>query len=159
VRPSLLAPLAALACAHAPRGATDAREVALRPYAGRLRTLEALVSGVPRPLLLDTGGGITLLTPEAAGAAGCRQRGRHVGLRMSGEKVEFGACGPLELEVAGLRLAPETGARWISSAGAPGPAGARLPSAGAAIAGSARRVGGAGPPGTGRIVAPASAGP
>jgi hypothetical protein len=101
--------LAALACAHAPPGAVGAREVELRPYAGRLRTLVAVVSGVPRRLLLDTGGGITLLTPEVAAASGCRLRGRHVGLRMSGERVEFGACGPLELEVAGLRLAPETG--------------------------------------------------
>jgi hypothetical protein len=48
-------------------------------------------------MLLDTGGGATLVTPDVARALGCTPFGRDVGHRMTGEAVEFQRCESLEL--------------------------------------------------------------
>jgi hypothetical protein len=40
-------------------------------------------------LLLDTGGGETLIAPRVAAEIGCVPRGRSVGFRLRGERVEF----------------------------------------------------------------------
>jgi hypothetical protein len=48
-------------------------------------------------MLMDTGGGATLVTPEIAGRLGCRPFGRDVGYRMDGERVEFRRCESLDM--------------------------------------------------------------
>jgi len=99
---------ALLGCAHAPPpGDGGAREVRLERYAGRLRTVQVAVGGADRRFLLDTGGGITLLAPATAREAGCVPWGRLTGFRMSGERMDFPACGPVPLELAGTGLVPE----------------------------------------------------
>ncbi len=69
----------------------------LVPYAGRLRTVTVTVKGEPLTLLFDSGGGQTLVTPTVAERIGCRAGGVSTGFRMSGERVTFRLCGPVQL--------------------------------------------------------------
>jgi hypothetical protein len=48
-------------------------------------------------MLLDTGGGATLIAPAVAAQIGCSPFGRDVGHRMTGEAVEFQRCESLTL--------------------------------------------------------------
>lgn len=95
---------------EAPEGktlSTPAR-VRLHPYFRDLRTVRAIVGDDTLLLLLDTGGGETLITPEVATSLGCRPHGRSVGHRMSGEPVLFSYCDSVRMSIDGasLRLAP-----------------------------------------------------
>lgn len=81
-------------------------EVPLSPYFRQLRTVRATTAaGDSLSLLLDTGGGSTLLTVQAAERLGCRPFGRQTGYRMSGERVDFQWCGEVPLSLGGVRLA------------------------------------------------------
>lgn len=80
----------------------EPRVIPLAEYAAGLRTVEAVVAGRPVKLLFDTAGGGTILTPQAAAAAGCEPFGQWVGFRHDGSKLVLPRCGPVELAVAGL---------------------------------------------------------
>lgn len=86
--------------------------VPLQPYLGRLLTVSALLGREKVTLLFDTGGGQTLITPRVASRIGCTPRGRSVGLRMSGERVEFQQCEAPALLIGGRRLAGSQIAVW-----------------------------------------------
>lgn len=91
-------------------GSAAAKPVTLRlqPYLGRLFTVETTVDGRPARLLLDTGGGLTMITPDFAARTGCRPHGGVTAFRMSGERVVTRKCLPMELRAAGYsrRLEP-----------------------------------------------------
>jgi len=74
----------------APGGTTAV--LALQPYFRELKTVRVSAAGRPLTMLLDTGGGATLVTPDVARALGCTPFGRDVGHRMTGEAVEFQRC-------------------------------------------------------------------
>ena len=76
----------------------------LRPYFGQLRTVQVMSGTHPLTLLLDTGGGQTLITPEAAAKVGCVPFGRSVGHRMSGDPVVFQRCDAVPLQLEGVTL-------------------------------------------------------
>ena len=80
---------------------TPAVEIELHPYFRWLRMVEGVVGDRTLTLLLDTGGGSTLVTPSVASGLGCRPYGRDVGHRMSGEPVEFQRCDALDLAIGG----------------------------------------------------------
>jgi hypothetical protein len=82
--------------------------IPLDPYFRELRTVRAILDRDTLTLLLDTGGGATLLTPEVAQRIGCRPYGRDVGHRMTGEPVEFQRCDSVSLVLSGWirRVAP-----------------------------------------------------
>lgn len=65
------------------------QSISLQPYAGKLRTVSAQLGFQPISLLLDTGGGQTLLTPKAAQRLGLQPCGRSISYRMNGEQVSF----------------------------------------------------------------------
>jgi hypothetical protein len=73
-------------CTSAPQReapAPGAAQVAvLEPY-GSLFTVTVSVAGAPRRFLVDTGGGITVFTPELAAQAACALGGPLTGFRMS----------------------------------------------------------------------------
>lgn len=98
--------LALSACSTTARRA-DRDPIPLAPYVGRLVTVEARMAGVPLRLLVDTGAGLTALTPAAAARVGCVPAGRSTGWRMSGERIDFPLCrgATLELGHAALPLA------------------------------------------------------
>jgi hypothetical protein len=77
--------------------------VALHPYFRGLKTARVESNLGDLTLLLDTGGGATLVTPGVAARMGCQPFGRDVGHRMSGERVEFGQCDTLSLHSGGWR--------------------------------------------------------
>jgi len=79
----------------APAGTTAV--LALQPYFRELKTVRVSAAGRPLTMLLDTGGGATLVTPDVARALGCTPFGRDMGHRMTGEAVEFQRCEALAL--------------------------------------------------------------
>lgn len=83
-------------------------EITLTPYFRDLRTVRSVHGRDTLTLLLDTGGGATLVTPTVALRLGCRPFGRDVGHRMNGELVEFQRCDSLSLGFPGWsrRIAP-----------------------------------------------------
>lgn len=81
-------------------------ELHLEPYAGRLRQIPVELGDRAYAFLFDTGGGLTLIDPDLASAAGCEPHGRLVGFRMSGERVEFRQCGEASIRLGSLELDP-----------------------------------------------------
>jgi hypothetical protein len=82
-------------------------EVRLSPYFRELRTLQLTSGNDTLTFLLDTGGGHTLLTTEAAQRLGCTPFGRSLAHRMSGERVEFQWCTGVALALGGVPLEHE----------------------------------------------------
>jgi hypothetical protein len=74
--------------------------IALTRYFRDLRTVRAQLGADTLTLLLDTGGGATLLTPSVAQRIGCRPYGRDIGYRMTGEPVAFQRCDSLTLRLS-----------------------------------------------------------
>lgn len=72
-------------------GATASADVALEPY-GPLLTATVVVAGKQRRFLVDTGGGMTVFTPELAAEAGCVLGPPLAGFRMSGERIDAPRC-------------------------------------------------------------------
>ena len=80
--------------AAAPR---DAATLALTPYFRELRVVHVMAGGDRLTMLVDTGGGATLVTPQVAARHGCQPYGHDVGYRMTGERVAFQRCNAIEL--------------------------------------------------------------
>lgn len=81
-------------------------ELRLAPYLRVLRTLAVGGEGGV-PYLFDTGGGLTVVTPKEAARLGCQPFGRVTGFRANGERLDLGRCGPMVLDLGGLRLSDE----------------------------------------------------
>lgn len=75
--------------------------LALRPYVAGLLTVDVAVGEGTLPFIVDTGGGVTVVTPAVAEAVGCSPFGRGVGFRHDGERVEMERCSPVALEIGG----------------------------------------------------------
>ena len=86
-------------------GAAPVAVIELEPWRTRW-TLRANVGGATRRLLLDTGAGITLLSPSALTAAGCTPWGRRTGYNMFGTRFDGPHCDDVALDIAGRRYAP-----------------------------------------------------
>jgi hypothetical protein len=99
-RVAIAACMGAIACERAaPRGPDTALPAVLRlePYFRDLRVLKVVAGRDTLRLLLDTGGGATLITPTVATQLGCTPYGADVGHRMTGERVVFARCDSLAL--------------------------------------------------------------
>jgi len=106
----LLLAISAAACGLAPDPASPPGEarsspatLTLQPYFRELKTVRIRAGQTSLTMLLDTGGGATLVTPDVAGRLGCRPFGRDVGRRMSGEQVEFTQCEAFDLSAGDWR--------------------------------------------------------
>jgi hypothetical protein len=55
-------------------------------------TLTVTVAGHEETFLLDTGGGVTIISPTVAKSVGCEPWGNVVGLRMTGQRVDLPHC-------------------------------------------------------------------
>ena len=71
-------------------------------------TLRAEIGGATRRLLLDTGAGITLVSPATAKAAGCVPWGRRTGYNMFGKRFDGPTCAGVAVSVGGRRYVPAT---------------------------------------------------
>lgn len=96
---------ALLALATCNRAGARPIQLTLSPYANSdLRTVEVTVNGHESPFILDTGAGVTVLTPEETRYAGCKPFGQVTGFRADGGKVTSSRCGPVTLAVEGYRV-------------------------------------------------------
>ncbi len=73
-------------------------------YLGALPSLQVLIGGQQSTLLLDTGGGLTMLTPETAKALGCKSWGRLTGFRMRGDRLDTPRCNDVHLSLEGTTV-------------------------------------------------------
>jgi hypothetical protein len=93
---------------HAPAPGAVRPSIARLESYGPLFTTKVEVGGETRTFLVDTGGGMTVLVPELAVAAGCTAGAPLTGFRMSGERIDAPRCEGATLSVAGWRSPPHT---------------------------------------------------
>jgi predicted aspartyl protease len=79
-------------------------EIPLQDYQGVLVTVPTQAGGTNLPFILDTAGGLTVITPELAHRIGLSTFGRVSGFRMSGERLDFPRCERTLLEVGPLSV-------------------------------------------------------
>lgn len=89
----------------------QATTVRLSDYVAGLRTVDVRIgdSSETRPFLFDTGGGLTILTPDAASEAGCKPFGRLTGFRSDGARLDGPRCDLVHLQIGGQPLEVEAG--------------------------------------------------
>ena len=106
----LLAPALSTAATGNADGATEV--IALEPYLGVLWAFHARLGGHEGLFLLDTGGGMTVVTPKAAGFAGCRPWGRLTGFRMRGDRLDLPRCDDVRLTASDVPLRAPVAGIW-----------------------------------------------
>lgn len=74
-----------------------------------LKTISGEIGGHTIPFLFDTGGGLTLLTPEAAKTLGCQPFGKVTDFRADGEQISMQRCGPVTLRLGDYAVTGEVG--------------------------------------------------
>ena len=94
---------AALALSTAATAQTAPRTIALGDYFG-IRTVEVTAAGQTRQFLLDTGGGISVVSPALAEKAGCTPFAQITGFRLSGERLTMPRCDDLAITAGGEAL-------------------------------------------------------
>ena len=81
-------------------------------YLGVLPSLRILIGGQQSTFLLDTGGGLTMLTPETAKALGCKSWGQVTGFRMRGDRLDTPRCNDVHLPLKGTSVAVPLAGVW-----------------------------------------------
>ncbi|MDB5705432.1 MAG: hypothetical protein JWN66_2548 [Sphingomonas bacterium] len=103
----IAAPVAAALSAPAVQleSAAPEAEIALVRWRNRW-AMEAEIGGKTRTFLLDTAGGLTLISADTARAAGCTPWGRLTGFQMMGARLDGPRCDGLTMRAGGLTLTP-----------------------------------------------------
>ena len=106
---------AALPCGlSAPARGMDAPSVPglihLEPYLDDHWAFRATIKGREQLFLLDTGGGLTAVSPDAAAETGCEPWGQLTGFRMRGDRLDLKRCDNVEIDAGAIVLRlPATG--------------------------------------------------
>lgn len=95
-------------------------ELALRPFLGEVKTIAAGGAPASLPYIFDTGGGLTVVTPEEARRLGCEPFGLLTGFRASGERLDMPRCGPVRLQLGGQVVEDEAGVLDVNALIGPG---------------------------------------
>ena len=98
----IILPLFYSSCNFSTSGKDKPVKIPLNPYIGRLVTVEAIVENDTIQLLLDTGGGESLIGPDIAEKINRHPTGRKIGFRMSGEQVVFQYCHDVSIVIGGI---------------------------------------------------------
>lgn len=85
----------ALSSAHA-------QTIALQPFMQTGLSVHAVINGQAGNFMFDTGGGISIITPEFARKIGCRPWGQVTGFRMSGERLDSERCDGIAVQVGAV---------------------------------------------------------
>ncbi len=105
-----LATVPAIAAPVRPAPPPKPVSIPLEPYLDVLWSFQAEVDGKPRRFLLDTAGGITVISKPFAESIGCTPWGQVTGFRMRGDRVDLPRCDDVGLKAAGVPLhAPTAG--------------------------------------------------
>jgi hypothetical protein len=80
-------------------------EFTLEPHRTRW-ALSVEVNGHPFRFGLDTGGGVTLISPDVVAAAGCTPWGRTTGYTMMGRRLDGPRCDGVAIDIAGHPFTP-----------------------------------------------------
>lgn len=75
--------------------------VPLGTFRGMQPTLKVTVAGHEGTFLLDTGGGVTIISPTLAKSVGCEPWGNVVGWRMTGQRVDLPHCDNISIDLGG----------------------------------------------------------
>ncbi|HEY4144350.1 hypothetical protein [Pinirhizobacter sp.] len=116
--PKSLVVLFALLLASPFAWATDRQQdskadvIELEPYLGVLWSFHARLGDHEGLFLLDTAGGLTVLTPKAATMAGCKPWGTLTGFRMRGDRIDLPRCDNVKLSVSHLQLHAPVAGIW-----------------------------------------------
>jgi hypothetical protein len=86
--------------------------IPLVPYADTHWAFKAKIRGREQLFVMDTGGGLTAVSPEAAGEIGCEPWGQLTGFRMRGDRVDLKRCENVEIDTGQLVLRPATTGIW-----------------------------------------------
>jgi hypothetical protein len=105
---------------HPADAAAVATEIPLHSLGGPFVTADVEIAGTMRAFAIDTGGGLTTVTPETARLAGCTPAGRFTGFRAVGERLDVPRCASIPMRLGLLQLSPEAGILDIASLGLKG---------------------------------------
>jgi Aspartyl protease len=84
--------------------------IGLEPYLGTALAMRFDVNGHEGLFLFDTGGGVSIISPEFAKTIGCTPWGRVTGFRMTGERMDLQRCEGLHFTTGKVHLeAPTAG--------------------------------------------------
>jgi hypothetical protein len=86
--------------------------IPLVPYADDHWAFKAKIRGHEQLFIMDTGGGLTAVSPEAAAEIGCEPWGQLTGFRMRGDRVDLKRCEKVEIDTGGLILRLPTTGIW-----------------------------------------------
>lgn len=90
--------------------------VALGNLMNAMRTIEVEVGGQPATFILDTGEGVSVLSPKVAERARCEPWGQIVGFRLTGERLSMPRCDGLAIKIGDRILkSPSAGAYDLDS--------------------------------------------
>ena len=90
------------------QGPAPRAELSLRQYAGVLKSIEVTIGRQTIPFILDTGGGISIITPEVARDIGCVPFGRLTAFRHNGERIDFQRCEKVAFGIGSTSVNAET---------------------------------------------------
>lgn len=82
-------------------------EIPLHAFGGPFVTADVEIGGKTLTFLVDTGGGLTTVTPETARLAGCTPFGRFTGFRAIGERLDASRCASIPMRLGPVELSPE----------------------------------------------------
>jgi hypothetical protein len=86
--------------------------IPLVPYADEHWAFNATIKGRQQLFIMDTGGGLTAITPGAAAEIGCEPWGQLTGYRMRGDRIDLKRCENVEIDTGGLALRLPTTGIW-----------------------------------------------
>jgi hypothetical protein len=78
--------------------------IPLTLFMGKIPAFHASVNGHEGFFLFDTGGGISVLSPDFARFSGCAPWGQITGFRMTGQRLDMQRCDSVGLNVASAHL-------------------------------------------------------
>jgi hypothetical protein len=88
--------------------ASKATVIKLEPYLGNALAMHISVNGHEGLFLFDTGGGVSIITPEFAKSIGCTPWGNIAGFRMTGQRMDFPRCDNAQPSVGATPLKAAT---------------------------------------------------
>ncbi len=86
--------------------------IRLEPYVENHWAFKARIKGHEELFLMDTGGGLTAVSPEAAAEIGCEPWGQLTGFRMRGDRLDMKRCDNVEIDTGGILLHLPTTGIW-----------------------------------------------